>query len=157
MAYYITGDRHGDFSKIKLFCDLYSPTKEDVLIVLGDFGVNYELGKREFLRKEMLSQLPITILAVHGNYEARPYELDTYVEKYWNDGTVYVEEKYPNILFAKDGEIYALGDKKGIAIGGAYSVDKHYRIMTGLPWFESEQPSDETKQYVENKLKEINW
>ena len=157
MAYYVTGDCHGDFGKIKLFCDLYSPTKDDVLIVLGDFGVNYELGKRDLLRKELLSQLPITILAVHGNHEARPYELDTYVEKHWNVGTVYVEEKYPNILFAKDGEIYTLGDKKGIAIGGAYSVDKHYRIMAGFPWFESEQPSDEIKQYVENKLKEVNW
>lgn len=157
MAYYITGDCHGDFSKIKLFCDLYSPTEEDVLIVLGDFGANYELGKKDLLRKELLSQLPITILAIHGNHEARPYELETYVEKQWNGGVVYVEEKYPNILFAKDGEIYELGTKKGVAIGGAYSVDKHYRLMTGLPWFESEQPTEEIKQYVENKLTETNW
>lgn len=157
MAYYITGDCHGEFSKIKLFCRLYNLTTEDVLIVLGDFGLNFWLGKRDIKNKKMLAQLPITILTIHGNHEARPYELDTYVEKQWNGGTVYVEESYPNILFAKDGEVYSFGDKKGIAIGGAYSVDKYYRLLTGRPWFESEQPTEEIKQYVENKLTEINW
>ena len=68
-----------------------------------------------------------------------------------------MEESYPNILFAKDGEVYSFGDKKGIAIGGAYSVDKHYRLLTGRPWFESEQPTEEIKQYVEIKLTETNW
>ena len=30
-------------------------------------------------------------------------------------------------------------------IGGAYSVDKYYRIRNGLPWFESEQPDEMIK------------
>lgn len=157
MAYYITGDCHGDYAKIELFCRLYNSTVEDVLIVLGDFGLNFWLGKRDVKNKKMLAQLPITILAIHGNHEARPYELDTYVEKQWNGGTVYVEESYPNILFAKDGEVYSFGSKKGIAIGGAYSVDKYYRLLTGRPWFESEQPTEEIKQYIENKLAETDW
>lgn len=157
MAYYITGDCHGDFRKLELFCELYDLDSEDVLIVLGDFGVNYWLGKSDVNSKKKLAQLPITILAIHGNHEARPYELETYIEKLWNGGIVYVEESYPNLLFAKDGEIYSFGNKKGIAIGGAYSVDKNYRCTIGLPWFESEQPTDDIKQYVEKKLTEANW
>lgn len=60
-----------------------------------------------------------------------------------------VEEQYPNILFAKDGEIYNFHGKKVMPIGGAYSVDKYYRIRNGLPWFESEQPDEVIKEYVE--------
>lgn len=157
MAYYITGDCHGDFRKIELLCSLYKTCMEDVLIILGDFGLNYTLEKLDIERKRFLSQLPITILAIHGNHEARPFELETYRETKWKGGTVYVEETYPNILFAKDGEIYALGNKRCIALGGAYSVDKHYRILAGLPWFESEQPTEEIKQYVEKQLRQAEW
>ena len=45
----------------------------------------------------------------------------------WHGGLVYREEEYPNLVFAKDGEIYDIAGKKTIVIGGAYSVDKWYR------------------------------
>lgn len=70
----------------------------------------------------------------------------------WNGGKVWVEEAYPNILFAKDGEIYDIAGMKTIVIGGAYSVDKFYRLSKGYNWFEDEQPSDEIKAYVEKQL-----
>ena len=57
----------------------------------------------------------------------------------WNGGKVWVEEAYPNILFAKDGEIYDIAGMKTIVIGGAYSVDKFYRLSKGYNWFEDEQ------------------
>lgn len=50
----------------------------------------------------------------------------------WNGGKVWVEEAYPNILFAKDGEIYDIAGMKTIVIGGAYSVDKFYRLKHEL-------------------------
>ena len=54
----------------------------------------------------------------------------------WNGVKVWVEEAYPNILFAKDGEIYDIAGMKTIVIGGAYSVDKFYRLSKGYNWFE---------------------
>ena len=41
--------------------------------------------------------------------------------KNWHDGVVYYEPEFPNILFAKDGEIYDFDGKKALVIGGAYS------------------------------------
>lgn len=67
------------------------------------------------------------------------------------------EEAYPNILFAKDGEIYDIAGMKTIVIGGAYSVDKFYRLSKGYNWFEDEQPSDEIKAYVEKQLSNNDW
>ena len=65
--------------------------------------------------------------------------------------TVY-EKAYPHILFAKDGEIYRFGEQVCIAIGGAYSVDKYYRLARGWAWFPNEQPSADIKAYVEQQL-----
>ena len=83
--------------------------------------------------------------------------IDSYEEKEWNGGTVYWEEDFPNILFAKDGEIYDLDGKKCLVIGGAYSIDKYYRLRVGAPWFETEQPTDEIKDYVEAQLEKNDW
>ena len=86
---------------------------------------------------------------------------DEYAKEYklqeWNGGKVWVEEAYPNILFAKDGEIYDIAGMKTIVIGGAYSVDKFYRLSKGYNWFEDEQPSDEIKAYVEKQLSNNDW
>ena len=38
-----------------------------------------------------------------------------------------------------------------------YYIDKYYRIRNGLPWFETEQPDEAIKKYVEQKLDKVNW
>lgn len=38
------------------------------------------------------------------------------------------EEEFPNILFPVDGEIFMLAGMKYLMIGGAYSVDKYFRL-----------------------------
>ena len=157
MRYYITGDCHGDFRKMDWFCRYNMPDEPGVMVLLGDVGLNYWLAKTDVKNKKLLSQYPLTFFAIHGNHEMRPYEIKSYKEKEWNGGIVYYESKYPNILFAKDGEVYQFGDKKVMTIGGAYSVDKGYRLSVGLPWFESEQPNEEIKQYVEAQLEKHNW
>ena len=64
----------------------------------------------------------------------------------WGGATAYMDKKYPNQIFAKDGEIYTINGRKTLVIGGAYSVDKPWRLATGNKWFESEQPDDEIKK-----------
>ncbi len=157
MHFYITGDTHGDFSRIEEFCYENSTSEDDVLIILGDAGINFYLDSRDRELKEELSELNVTLFCIHGNHEARPWEAGDYEEKEWNGGIVYVEELYPNILFAKDGEIYDFNGKSVIAIGGAYSVDKYYRLSHGLSWFDTEQPDDEIKAYVERQLDKVDW
>ena len=154
MHFYITGDTHRSFDRIEDFCYGYETTIEDVMIILGDAGINYWLDKE---LKGQLSGMNITFFCVHGNHEARPWEAADYEEKIWNEGIVYVEEQYPNILFAKDGEIYNFNGKKVMPIGGAYSIDKYYRIRNGLPWFETEQPDEAIKEYVEQQLDKAKW
>lgn len=154
---YVTGDTHGKFERIKNFCQEFQTSQKDILIILGDTGINYSGAEYDRLKKELLDSLPITIFAIHGNHEQRPHTIDTYKEKQWHGGMVYYEEKYPSILFAKDGEIFDLNGKKTIVIGGAYSVDKNIRIAYRWGWWEDEQPSEEIKKYVESQLEKISW
>lgn len=154
---YLTGDTHGRFDRIFTFCEERNTSRDDILIILGDAGINYHLGSRADRLKDSLKTLPITLLCIHGNHEQRPFSIDSYRERDWHGGKVYVEPQYPFLLFAKDGEIYDLDGKKAVAIGGAYSVDKFYRLIRHIAWYDNEQPSPEIKAYVESQLEKDGW
>jgi len=142
---------------VKYFCELFQTTQDDILVILGDACINYYLNERDGLIKRYLDTLPITLFCVHGNHEERPVNISSYKEVEWHGGKVYMEDGHPGILFAKDGEIYDLNGKRAIVIGGAYSVDKWIRLARGFKWYENEQPSEEIKQAVEDKLKQVGW
>ena len=108
---YITGDTHGEFTRIKKFCKEFNTSKKDYLIILGDAGINYFAEKDNELKKD-LQRLPITFLLVYGNHEERPENISSYKEIKMFSGIMYQEEKYPNLLFFKDGEIYDIFGKK---------------------------------------------
>lgn len=154
---YITGDTHRDFERIFDFCEEYGTTSDDIVIILGDAGINYYLDESDNELKEELSMLPCSLFLVYGNHEERPDMIDSYEEQEWNGGIVYVEEDYPNLIFAKDGEIYNFDGRSAIVIGGAYSVDKMSRLQGSAPWFENEQPNENIQAYVERQLDKVNW
>lgn len=154
---YITGDTHGSFGRVEKFCERFGTSREDILIILGDAGINFSGGWRDRMKKELLETLPVKIFAIHGNHEQRPQTIGTYKEKMWRGGLVYYEEEFPDLLFAKDGEVFDLDGKKAIVMGGAYSVDKMMRLMYGYGWWPDEQPSEEIKRDVERKLDELGW
>lgn len=58
---YITGDTHGDFRRIKEFCRLADTTAEDVIVILGDAGINYYGNESDGRLKYILSKLPVTL------------------------------------------------------------------------------------------------
>lgn len=154
----LTGDIHGEVSRIRNIVERLQLTAGDTIVILGDVGMNYYgNNKGDRHRKKRLDRCGVPILCVHGNHEMRPETIDTYKEIQWNSGIVYVEEDYPNLLFAKDGEVYDLDGQKSLVIGGAYSVDKWYRLQCDLKWFPDEQPSQEIKERVEGKLNDLGW
>lgn len=153
----LTGDTHRDFHRIWDFAEEMGTTQNDILIILGDAGINYYLDQDDQAVKEDLSALPLTLLCVKGNHELHADEIADYEKIPWHGGVAYQEPDYPNLLFAKDGEIYELEGKRAIVIGGAYSVDKFARLRFGAAWFDTEQPSDAVKDYVETQLERAGW
>ncbi|MBQ9693946.1 MAG: metallophosphatase family protein [Kiritimatiellae bacterium] len=154
---WITGDKHGEFDSVEAFCRKWNTRREDVLIILGDAGINYFSDDRATEIKAFLATLPITLFCVHGNHEARPESVPGYQLQAAFGGQVYVDPHYPNQLFPVDGALYQIGSQKTLVIGGAYSVDKYFRLAHRWAWFDDEQPSDAIKARTEAALESVNW
>ena len=151
---YITGDIHGSLEPIYELYDKYKPEDNDIIVILGDVGINYTGTLNDICTKRAMNRLGATFFCIHGNHENRPQNVGTYEEKEWHGGRVLYEPDYPNILFPIDGDIFELEGKKCIVIGGAYSVDKFYRLRNGYKWWPDEQPSPPIKEYVEKQISE---
>ena len=150
--FFITGDKHRHFDRVKEFCREINTRRKDVLIILGDAGFNYYDDKRDDDLKKEISALNITLFCLHGNKENRPQNVGTYGIRSFCGGKVYYEPKYPNIYFAIDGEIYTFEGKKYMVVGGAHSVDKMRCLEEGTPFWYDEMPDDTVKATVELNL-----
>ena len=150
--FFITGDKHRHFDRVKEFCREMNTRRKDVLIILGDAGFNYYDDKRDDDLKKEISALNITLFCLHGNKENRPQNVGTYGIRSFCGGKVYYEPKYPNIYFAIDGEIYTFEGKKYMVVGGAHSVDKMRCLEEGTPFWYDEMPDDTIKATVELNL-----
>lgn len=153
----LTGDTHGEMERLLDFSDEIGLSQADTIVILGDAGINYFCDERDEYKKLLLQKMPSTLFCVHGNHEARPDTIPTYEEMTWHGGRVMFEPTYPNILFPLDGEIFDFNGKRAIVIGGAYSVDKYYRLHNGLNWFDDEQPDERIKEHVEEQLESVAW
>lgn len=125
----VTGDIHGDVIRLDNFIDRF-PKDSYALILLGDAGFNFFLNKTDRKHKEYAQSLGCLIYVVRGNHEERPENIPTMLRDYDEivDGPVYYEKDYPNIRYFIDGGIYNLNGYSTLTIGGAYSIDKHYRL-----------------------------
>lgn len=150
--FYITGDKHRDFSRVQKFCSARKTRRKDILIVLGDAGFNYYGDSRDDELKRQISKLNITLFCLHGNKENRPQNMASYGLRNFCGNKVYYEPRYPNILFAIDGEVYNFDGKEYLIVGGAHSIDKIKCLEEGLPFWEDEMPSDEIKSLAKRNL-----
>lgn len=138
-AWTITGDTHGDMTR---FYNLQDSDPSTIgIIILGDAGCNYYLNKRDDKTKQKLEDTGYSYFLVRGNHEERPENIKNMITIYNEDiqGEVFWEEKFPHIFYLKDGGIYNFSGHKTLVIGGAYSVDKYYRLSMGYQWFSEEQ------------------
>ena len=143
MAIYITGDTHGELSTRKLssktFKEGHSLTKNDYVIIAGDFGLIFHPvqtpGEKYWL--EWLESRPWTTLFVDGNHENFD-KLNTLpiIDKFGGK----VGKVSESICHLRRGEIYLIDNKKVLAFGGAASIDKLYR-QEGVSWWKDEIPS----------------
>ena len=154
---YVTGDVHGFFGRVERFCSHVGTSADDVLVVLGDAGVNYWGDEADEALKRRLARLPLTLLLVHGNHEMRPARVPGYELRPWHAGQVWVQDAYPNLLFARDGSVFDLEGARCLVAGGAFSVDRDLRVADGRPWFADEQPGPAERAAVEEACERAGW
>ena len=155
--FYITGDTHGSFERIDCFVQEKKLTQKDCIIIHGDSGFNYFLDHRDTYLKHKVNGFGPKLFCIRGNHEERPENISTYTTASFCGGTVFCEPSFPNLLFAKDGEVYNVNGKATIVIGGAYSIDKQFRLAGRGHWFASEQLTKVEMSSIEKTLSSMNW
>lgn len=153
--FYVTGDTHASFGG--LYRQLAAMPPDTGCVILGDAGFNYHRDEEDRRNKARIDSLGRTIFCVHGNHESRPAATGLYELQPRFGGQVWVEPDFPHLLFARDGDVYELNGKSVLVIGGAYSVDKYYRLIHGYHWWADEQPDQATRQRVEQALAARDW
>lgn len=158
---YFTGDIHGDLINLQDRLSNLKLTQDDIVVILGDAGFNYYCNEKDnSLKEKVKSIIPAKIFCIHGNHEARPQTISTYIQTEFCGGKVYFEPDHPNLLFAIDGERYYFSIEQKIisvlTIGGAYSVDKYYRLKNGWKWFADEQLDKTKKDEIMTSIVENN-
>lgn len=130
----ITGDTHGGVNTITRISNIKrnNPGFEDGelgVIILGDAGLNFYLNKTDKKHKKMLNNMGVKVYCVRGNHEERPENLK-YDDIYDPNvhGEVYYDPDFDNINYFIDGGEYQIGGYSVLVIGGAYSVDKYWRL-----------------------------
>lgn len=166
---YFTGDTHGNFDRLSFrnFPAGRELTKDDYLIVLGDFGAIWDAGestKEEKYNLKWLENRPFTILFLDGNHENFD-RLNEFPVKTWHGGKIH--EISPSIYHLMRGEIYDIEGYSFFVFGGARSHDigdgilepddprlkrwrkegRHFRI-NHVSWWEQEMPTREEMEYA---------
>lgn len=158
MSIYMTADIHGDFRPIRDFIkkinNIKKPTKNDIIILLGDSGLQFFFNYRDEKLKQKLNSYEITLFLIRGNHEERPSICMNknpnawHMEEFWGN-QVYVENDYPYIKYALDIPAkYEIPTAQGnfiktLVLPGAYSVDKYVRLVNNWSWFPQEQCNEE--------------
>ena len=122
---YVTGDTHLDSEgrfNTRVFPEQKQMTKEDFLIICGDFGgvLFPEETKQEAKWLEEFEQRPFTTLFVDGNHENHE-RLASYPVREWNGGMVHVIRQH--VLHLMRGQVFTLQGKTFFSFGGAQSTD----------------------------------
>lgn len=154
--FFITGDTHNDIDIRKLNRKNFNYeglTKDDYIIVCGDFGFVWYGGRKDDWWLNWLEELPCSILWVDGNHE-NFNALANYPVEEWCGGKV--QKIREHVIHLMRGEIYEIDGKKFFTFGGASSHDKWNRTE-GVSWWSQELPTYAECEYALGNLEKHNW
>lgn len=154
---YVTGDIHGEIDIGKLsnknFPEQKKLTKNDYLIICGDFGLVWQNSNLELYWRKWLSNKNFTTLWIDGNHEnfnlLAGYKT---TKKFGGD----VKEISPDVYHLGRGQIFTIDGYKIFTMGGAVSQDKVYR-KENISWWAAEVPSKEEMETAINNLNKVDW
>ena len=163
---FVTGDTHGGHDIRKLtrrqFSEQKDLTKDDFVIILGDFAVPWFSFTRISPEKwtgedkywlDWYNLKNFTTLFVDGNHDNHP-ALASFPVVEWHGGKVH--KLADSVYHLMRGQVYEINGKKFFVMGGATSVDKHTRTE-GISWWPEEIPSYQELEEGMVNLEKVNF
>lgn len=165
MSIFFIGDTHADIDikkvTTKVWPEQRALSKDDLVIVLGDFGAVWDNGKQDRYIQKWWESKTFSVAFIDGNHENHDV-LDGLEIEEWNGGFIHRVGPQNSIIHLMRGQVYDLApfmNGKSTTIftmGGAASTDKEYR-KEGRSWWARELPSEiELETGIEN-LEKHNW
>lgn len=180
---FVTGDIHGDPRRFnaEIFPKQKEMTKDDYVIILGDFGLVWGNTKEENYWLDWLNNKSFTTLFVDGNHENHSM-IAEYPEVVFHGGKAH--QIRDSVYHLMRGYVFDIGDKRFFAFGGASSHDiqdgildpddfanrpdefretcnsmrkqgKMFRVK-GVSWWPEEIPSNEEMERGRQSLTTVN-
>lgn len=148
-----TGDIHGQHDIHKLTPERWRfgqlLTKDDYLIICGDFGCVWKNDEKDKKLQEWLKEQPWTTLFIDGNHENH-FLLKQYPVEIWKGGKIH--KINDSIFHLMRGQVFEIDGYKIFTYGGAYSTDRYHR-EENLDWWKDEIP---TKWEEQEAIKNLN-
>lgn len=155
----VEGDCHGRVSERldNIKENLEYKENELALIILGDVGLNFWGNKTDKKNKKKCEEYGIYLYCIRGNHEMRPTDVKGMLTLFDENvnGMIHMEEEYPHIRYMIDGGSYVIDGYNVLTIGGAYSVDKEWRLANAKVngrsfsgWFWNEQLDDFEREKI---------
>ena len=152
---YVTGDTHGNFERFRpeYFPEQAKLTKNDIVIIAGDFGGVWIGDSRDDGSLDWLESLPFTLAFVDGNHENFD-ALAAYPVEMWCGGKI--QRIRPHILHLMRGQIFEMDGYRFFTMGGAMSHDIRCRTEH-VSWWRQELPSGEEYAEARQNLDRVGW
>ena len=159
MTVYVTGDVHGraEYGASRFAFKSWplgrTLTRDDVVIVAGDFGFVWDGSNAERYWLDWFESKPWTTCFVDGNHENH-HALAELPVREWSGGLVH--EVRPHVLHLMRGGVFDIAGTTVLAMGGAASNDRQYR-KEGRSWWPEEMPSEEETEHCRSSLSRVGW
>ena len=160
MSIWITGDIHGRPERFSsdIFPEQKEMTKDDTVIILGDFGLvwNYKgEDKTEKYWLDWLEKKPFTTVFIDGNHDNFD-RLDKYPVEEWHGGKVNFIRS--SVIHLMRGQVFAIEGKSFFAFGGASSHD----ISAGIlepddPEFKEKKKKLDRNPFALYRINHVSW
>lgn len=160
MSIWVTGDIHGNPQRLSsdIFTEQKDMTKNDTVIILGDFGLVWDFtgeNKTEKYWLDWLEKKPFTTVFIDGNHDNFD-RLDKYPVEEWHGGKVNFIR--PSVIHLMRGQIFNIEDKKFFAFGGASSHD----ISAGIlepddPDFKEKKKRLDRNPFALYRINHMSW
>ena len=148
---YLTGDTHIPLDVEKLntrsFPEQKKMTRDDYVIVLGDFGLLWHEDKEYYWWKRWFEEKNFTTLWIDGNHENHDW-IDSLPVSEWHGGKVHMIS--PNIIHLMRGQIFTIENNTFFTFGGALSIDKEMRRENVTWWAREEASYAEQEEGLKN-------
>lgn len=164
MKILIAGDIHGNGSHLRYLNRVAEEQEAEKIFQVGDFGYWEHMPEGvTFLNRanDFANMSNVDLYFLDGNHDKTSLLLEKYTERD-KERFIVVRER---VKYAPRGHRWTWDGMRFIALGGAYSIDKDYRLKlekqgSGKPgryWFPEEEMTDEDMAKILATPDEVEW